>query len=42
VLVAYDSDDPTSADLAEPWRVYAPPVLATALYAVLLCIAFLA
>jgi hypothetical protein len=42
VPVAYDPDDSTSADLAEPWRMYAPPVVATALYAVLLYIAFLA
>src|SRR5262245_40926908 len=38
VPVAYGPADPTSADLAEPWRLYTPPVLVTALYAVLLYI----
>jgi hypothetical protein len=42
VPVAYDAADPTSADRAEPWRMYAPPVIVTALYAVLLYVAFLA
>jgi hypothetical protein len=42
VAVAYDPDDPTSADLAEPWRMYSGPVVATALYAAFLYFAFLA
>jgi alkanesulfonate monooxygenase SsuD/methylene tetrahydromethanopterin reductase-like flavin-dependent oxidoreductase (luciferase family) len=42
VPVPNDPDDPASVDLAEPWRMYAPPVVATALSAVLLYIAFLA
>jgi Protein of unknown function (DUF3592) len=36
VPVAYDPDDPQSADLAEPWRLYAGPVIATLLYAAVL------
>ena len=42
VPVAYDPDDPDSADLAEPWRLYAGPAIATLLYAVVLYYAFLA
>lgn len=42
VPVAYDPDDPDSADLAEPWRMYAGPAIATALYATVLYFAFLA
>jgi len=32
VAVAYDPNDPTSADLAEPWRQYSGPVLVTLIY----------
>jgi hypothetical protein len=32
VAVAYDPNDPTSADLAEPWRQYSGPVLVTLTY----------
>jgi hypothetical protein len=39
VPVAYDPADPRSADLADPWRRYAGPVIATALYAVVLGLA---
>jgi alkanesulfonate monooxygenase SsuD/methylene tetrahydromethanopterin reductase-like flavin-dependent oxidoreductase (luciferase family) len=38
----YDPDDPVNADLAEPWRMYAGPAVATALYAAVLYFAFLA
>ena len=42
VAVAYDPDDPANADLAEPWRLYAGPAIATALCAAVLYFAFLA
>lgn len=42
VSVAYDPDDPTSADFAEPWRLYSGPVIATLLYGAVLYYAFLA
>ena len=42
VEVAYDPDDPESADFAEPWRLYSGPVIATLLYTAVLCYAFLA
>jgi len=42
VPVADDPDDPDSADLAEPWCLYAGPTIATLLYAVALFYAFLA
>lgn len=42
VSVAYDPDDPESADCAEPWRLYAGPVIATVLYGAVLYYAFLA
>ncbi len=32
VAVAYDPNDPAGADLAEPWRLYSGPVIATLLY----------
>jgi hypothetical protein len=40
VRVAYDESDPSSADLAEPWRMYSGPVIATALYAAFAYFAF--
>ena len=42
VAIAYDPDDPQSADLAEPWRLYSGPVVATLLYAAVVYYAFLA
>jgi hypothetical protein len=42
VPIAYDPNDPKSADLAESWRLYAGPVIATLLYAAVLYYAFLA
>ena len=41
IPVAYDESDPTSADIAEPWRMYAGPVVVTLLYAVFAYYAFL-
>lgn len=37
----YDPSDPSSADLAEAWRMYAGPVIATVLYAAFAGFAFL-
>ena len=34
VPVAYDESDPSSADIAAPWRMYWRPVLKTLVYAV--------
>lgn len=42
VTVAYDPNDPTSADLAESWRLYAGPVIVTVLYLAFAYYAFLA
>jgi hypothetical protein len=42
VAVAYDPNDPASADLAEPWRLYSGPVIATLLYLVALYYLFVA
>lgn len=39
---AYDPNDPKNADIAEPWRMDAGPVIAAALYAVFAYYAFLA
>jgi len=41
VPVAYDEHDPSSADLGEPWRMYAMPVIVTVLYAVFAYYAYL-
>ncbi len=41
VPVVYDPSDPSSADLAEAWRMYAGPVIATVLYAAFAGFAFL-
>ena len=42
VAVAYDPDDPQSADLTESWRLYSGPVVATLLYAAVVYYALLA
>jgi hypothetical protein len=41
VPVAYDESDPSSADIAEPWRMYAGPVVVTVLFAAFAYFAFL-
>jgi hypothetical protein len=40
VPVAYDESDPSSADLGEPWRMYAGPVIVTVLYGAFVYLAF--
>jgi hypothetical protein len=42
VAVAYDPNDPTSADLAAPWRRYSGPVLVTLIYLAALYYLFVA
>ena len=41
VAVAYDPSDPSSADIAETWRMYSGPVIATVLYLAFAYYAFL-
>ena len=41
VPVAYDPGEPASADIAEPWRMYSGPVIATVLYLAFAYYAFL-
>jgi hypothetical protein len=40
VTVAFNPANPTEAELAAPWRLYAPPVLLTALFAAAVYIRF--